>query len=61
MLVLTRVVGETISIGENISVHVLAINGSNVRFGVEAPRDVSVYRCEIYQRIQNKLVKTRER
>jgi len=61
MLVLTRVVGETISIGDNISVRVLAINGNNIRFGVEAPPDVSVYRCEIYQRIQNKPEKTKER
>ena len=61
MLVLTRVVGETISIGDNISVRVLAVNGNNIRFGVEAPQDVNVHRCEIYERIQNKLAKTKGR
>ncbi|CAI8752156.1 MULTISPECIES: carbon storage regulator CsrA [Pseudomonas] len=61
MLVLTRVVGETISIGDNITVRVLAINGNNIRFGVEAPRDVNVHRCEIYERIQKKLAKTKGR
>ncbi|WP_223545565.1 carbon storage regulator CsrA [Pseudomonas sp. A-B-19] len=61
MLVLTRVVGETISIGDNISVRVLAINGSNIRFGIEAPQDVNVHRCEIYERIQNKQAKTKGR
>ena len=61
MLVLTRIVGETISIGDNICVRVLAINGNNVRFGVEAPQDVNVHRSEIYERIQNKLEKTKGR
>jgi carbon storage regulator len=57
MLVLSRVVGETISIGENISVRVLAINGNNIRFGVEAPQDVAVHRAEVYERIQTKVAK----
>ena len=61
MLVLSRVVGETISIGDNICVRVLAINGNHVRFGVEAPQDVNVHRAEIYERIQNKLAKTKGR
>jgi carbon storage regulator len=61
MLVLTRIVGETISIGDNISLRVLAINGNNIRFGVEAPQDVNVYRSEIYERIQNKLAKPKGR
>ncbi|MCP1417709.1 carbon storage regulator [Pseudomonas laurylsulfativorans] len=61
MLVLTRVVGENISIGDNITVRVLAINGNNVRFGVEAPQEVNVNRCEIYERIQKKLAKTKGR
>ncbi|KQN52623.1 carbon storage regulator [Pseudomonas sp. Leaf48] len=60
MLVLTRVVGEVISIGDNISLRVLAVNGNSIRFGVEAPRDVSVHRSEIYDRIQAKLAKTKE-
>ena len=52
MLVLSRNVGEKISIGDTISLSVVAINGNNVRFGVEAPRDISVHRAEIYERIQ---------
>ncbi|WP_237885879.1 carbon storage regulator CsrA [Pseudomonas sp. PGPR40] len=52
MLVLSRVVGELISIGDNISVRVLAVNGSSVRFGVEAPRQVDIHRAEVYERIQ---------
>ena len=55
MLVLSRVVGELISIGDSISIRVVGINGGEVRFGVEAPRNVQVYRCEIYERIQRKL------
>ncbi|WP_095078327.1 carbon storage regulator CsrA [Pseudomonas sp. Irchel s3h17] len=54
MLVLSRVVGELISIGDTISVRVLAVNGGTVRFGVEAPRHVNVHRCEIYERMQAK-------
>lgn len=52
MLVLTRWVGETIVIGDNIKVSVLASNGNQIRIGIEAPREVSVHREEIYQRIQ---------
>jgi carbon storage regulator len=52
MLVLSRNVGEKISIGDTISLSVVAINGNNVRFGVEAPRDISVHRAEVYERIQ---------
>lgn len=54
MLVLSRVVGEMISIGDNITLRVLAVNGSSVRFGVEAPQQVNVHRAEVYQRIQRK-------
>jgi carbon storage regulator len=55
MLVLSRVVGELISIGDDISIRVVAVNGNNVRFGVEAPRDVNVHRSEVYERIKRKL------
>ncbi|WP_419711436.1 carbon storage regulator CsrA [Pseudomonas sp. NFX224] len=55
MLVLSRVVGELISIGDNISIRVVAINGNNVRFGIEAPQDVNVHRAEIYDRIKRKV------
>lgn len=54
MLVLSRCVGELISIGDNISIRVVAVDGNSVRFGVEAPRSVNVHRSEIYERIQRK-------
>jgi carbon storage regulator len=60
MLVLSRVVGELISIGDDISIRVVAVNGNNVRFGVEAPRDVNVHRSEIYERIKRKLPKQKK-
>lgn len=52
MLILTRRVGETIRINDDISVTVLGVNGMQVRLGFEAPADVEVHRQEIYQRIQ---------
>jgi len=52
MLILTRRVGETLMIGNNVTVTVLGTKGSQVRLGVNAPRDVSVHREEIYERIQ---------
>lgn len=61
MLVLSRVVGELISIGDNISVRILAVNGGSVRFGVEAPQNVNVQRSEVYDRIQVKLAKNKGR
>lgn len=53
MLILTRRVGETLMIGDEISVTVLGVKGNQVRVGVNAPRNVSVHREEIYERIQN--------
>ncbi len=53
MLILTRRVGETLMIGDDVSVTVLGVKGNQVRIGVNAPRDVSVHREEIYQRIKN--------
>lgn len=61
MLVLSRVVGEMISIGDDISVRIVAVNGNTVRFGVEAPQSVNVHRAEVYERIQVKLAKTKAR
>ena len=61
MLVLSRVVGEMISIGDDISVRIVAVNGNTVRFGVEAPRSVNVHRAEVYERIQVKLAKIKAR
>ncbi|WP_438952031.1 carbon storage regulator CsrA [Porticoccus sp.] len=52
MLILTRRVGETLIIGDDVSVTVLGVKGSQVRLGVDAPKEVSVHREEIYQRIQ---------
>lgn len=52
MLILTRRVGETLNIGDDVTVTVLAVNGQQVRIGVNAPRDVAVHREEIYLRIQ---------
>lgn len=52
MLILTRWIGETIMIGDDITVTVLSLKGSQVRIGVSAPNDISVHREEIYQRIK---------
>ncbi len=53
MLILTRKVGETLKIGDDISVTVLGVKGNQVRIGVDAPRDVGVHRKEIYDRIHD--------
>lgn len=52
MLILTRRVGETVMIGEEVTVTVLGVKGNQVRIGVNAPKHVSVHREEIFQRIQ---------
>ena len=53
MLILTRRVGETLVIGDDVRVTVLGVRGNQVRVGVNAPKDVAVHREEIYQRIQS--------
>lgn len=52
MLILTRRVGETLVIGDDVTVTVLSVRGNQVRIGVNAPKNVTVHREEIYQRIQ---------
>jgi carbon storage regulator len=52
MLILTRRVGETLMVGDDITVTVLGVKGNQVRLGVNAPKDVAVHREEIYLRIQ---------
>ena len=51
MLILTRRVGETLMIGDEVSVTVLGVKGNQVRLGITAPKDVGVHREEIYQKI----------
>lgn len=52
MLILTRRVGETLMVGDDVTVTVLGVKGNQVRIGVNAPKEVAVNREEIYQRIQ---------
>lgn len=53
MLILTRQLQEAIMIGDNVTVTVLAVNGNQVRLGIDAPRELAVHREEIYDRIHN--------
>jgi len=53
MLILTRRVGESLMVGEEITVTVLGVKGNQVRIGIDAPKDVAVHREEIFQRIKN--------
>ena len=53
MLVLTRKPGQSIMIGDGVEVQVLAVAGEKVRLGIAAPRDISIFRNEVYDRIEN--------
>ncbi|KFZ28237.1 carbon storage regulator [Pseudidiomarina atlantica] len=51
MLILSRRVGETLMIGDDVKITILKVSGNQIRIGVEAPKDVSVHREEVYQRV----------
>ena len=52
MLILTRRTGESVMIGDDVSITVLGVNGNQVRIGIDAPRHIAVHREEIYRRIK---------
>lgn len=56
MLILTRRIGESVMIGDDIKISVLGVKGNQIRIGVSAPREVAVHREEIFQRIQEERV-----
>lgn len=61
MLILTRHLGQTIVIGDDVTISILGVKGSQVRLGINAPEDTSIHRLEIYQRIQDKKNKALEK
>jgi len=52
MLILTRRAGESIMVGDEVTITVLGINGNQIRIGIDAPREITVHRKEVYERIQ---------
>ena len=53
MLILTRRVGETVMIGDEVTITVLGVKGNQVRVGINAPKDIAVHRKEVYERIKH--------
>ena len=53
MLVLTRKISEKIIIGKDVVVSILAVEGQNVKIGIEAPKDISILRMEVFEKIQS--------
>ena len=60
MLILTRKLGEQITIGDNITVTLLEVNGTQVKLGIEAPKEISIHRKEIYERIRRENLESSE-
>jgi carbon storage regulator len=59
MLILTRRIGETLMVGDDVQVTVLGVKGNQVRLGVKAPKEIAVHREEIYQKIQQEKAGTK--
>ena len=59
MLILTRRVGETVVIGDNVTVAIIGVKGNQIRIGINAPKDVTVHRKEIYERIRHEQLSAR--
>jgi len=60
MLILTRKLGERIAIGDDVTITLLEIKGSQVKLGIEAPKSISIHRQEIYERIREENLRSSE-